>query len=90
MAGKNRRVVYSTAVRRFLYAAGACLGTAALSQVVVEVLRHRSYLKHRGSGYVPSTQNIVLWGLIPFAVFTAAAAVFLTLAVFRISKSLAP
>jgi len=30
--------------------------------IVVEYLRHRSYLKHRHKGFVPGTQHIAIWG----------------------------
>ena len=41
----------------------AILG-AIVTQVVVEILRHRSFLKHRDSGDIPSTQEVVFKGLL--------------------------
>ena len=35
---------------------------AIVTPIIAEYLRHRSYLKHRHTGYVPGTQHIALWG----------------------------
>jgi hypothetical protein len=40
------------------------MGAAVLTFVVIEWLRHRSYLRHRDSGDVPSTQPLVVKGLV--------------------------
>lgn len=33
-----------------------------LPLMIVEYLRHRSWLKHRYKDFVPGTQQLVLWG----------------------------
>jgi hypothetical protein len=40
------------------------MGAAVLTFVAVEWLRQRSYLRHRDSGDVPSTQPLVVKGLL--------------------------
>ncbi|MEO0839340.1 MAG: hypothetical protein AAFX46_13075 [Cyanobacteria bacterium J06636_27] len=35
---------------------------AILTPIIVEYLRHRSYLKHRHMDITPGTQHIALWG----------------------------
>jgi hypothetical protein len=47
-----------------LMLSGVSLGAAVLTFVTVEWLRHRSYLQHRDSGDVPSTQPLVVRGLL--------------------------
>jgi hypothetical protein len=38
------------------------VGLGIVSLIVTEWLRHRSWLKHRASGFAPSTQHIAVIG----------------------------
>ena len=35
---------------------------SVVTLIIVEYLRHRSWLKHRHRDFVPSAQHIVMWG----------------------------
>ena len=48
---------------------------AVASIVITEWLRHRSYLKYRGSGFIPGTQHIAMIGTFVAAAFLFSAAV---------------
>src|SRR5262245_25743461 len=69
----------SRAMKIFRHLFTACTAGAILTFVVVEWLRHRSYVKHRDSGFIPSTQHIVFAGLFVAGAFELAAVVFLVL-----------
>lgn len=66
----------------FFRLATVCIVATVLTFVGMEWLRHRSYLKHRDSGFVPSTQGIVLVGLFIAGILEVAAVLFLILAIF--------
>jgi hypothetical protein len=65
--------------RLFFNLSLACTAAAVLTVVVVDVLRHLSYLKHRDSGFVPSTQHMLLWASLIMAPLILAGLVFLVL-----------
>ncbi|MEO6809682.1 MAG: hypothetical protein ABI353_11275 [Isosphaeraceae bacterium] len=66
----------------FFRLAAVCIVGTFLTFAIVGWLRHRSYLKHRGSGFVPSTQEIVVVGLFIAGLLEIAAVLFLILALF--------
>jgi hypothetical protein len=62
-----------------LHLAGVCLAAAAATFVVLEIARHRHYLKHRDSGFVPSTQHWCMLASLIQGVFVLAAVVLMVL-----------
>jgi hypothetical protein len=66
----------------FFRLATVCIVATGLTFVGMEWLRHRSYLKHRDSGFVPPTHDIVIVGLIIVGILDLAAVLFMILALF--------
>jgi hypothetical protein len=62
-----------------LMVSAVSMGAAVLTFVSVEWLRHRSYLQHRDSGDVPSTQPLVVKGLLIRGLFEVVSIVCLVL-----------
>ncbi|CAN5667530.1 hypothetical protein BH23PLA1_BH23PLA1_38620 [soil metagenome] len=63
----------------YLIYAGICTGAAALTFVVLEVVRHLQYRKFRGAGFVPGTQHLCLIAVIIAGILELLAIVFLIL-----------
>ena len=62
-----------------LASSAICTGAAFLIFVVLEIARHLHYLKHRDSGFVPSTQHWCMYATFLAGAFELAAIVLMVL-----------